>query len=29
LSQWWPDGPLLVEPTIAQRIMAGGVARKP
>jgi hypothetical protein len=29
VSQWWPDGPLLVEPTIAQRIIACGVARKP
>jgi len=29
ISDWWPDGPRLGEQTVAQRIMAGGVARKP
>ncbi|QRP44746.1 SAM-dependent methyltransferase [Amycolatopsis sp. FDAARGOS 1241] len=29
LIDWWPDGPLLRPPNIAQRIMVGGVARKP
>ncbi|WP_051791217.1 SAM-dependent methyltransferase [Amycolatopsis jejuensis] len=29
VAQWWPDGPLLGDPTIAQRILACGVARKP
>ncbi|WP_328612103.1 SAM-dependent methyltransferase [Amycolatopsis sp. NBC_00345] len=28
LTDWWPDGPLLQAPNIAQRIMAGGVGRK-
>ncbi|GAA1033947.1 MULTISPECIES: SAM-dependent methyltransferase [Amycolatopsis] len=27
--EWWPDGPLLGDPTVAQRIVAVGVARKP
>ncbi|ATY17039.1 hypothetical protein CU254_41380 (plasmid) [Amycolatopsis sp. AA4] len=26
--EWWPDGPLLGKPTVAQRIVAVGVARK-
>ncbi|MET9260485.1 SAM-dependent methyltransferase [Amycolatopsis sp. NPDC004079] len=26
---WWPDGPMLRERTIAQQIMVAGVARKP
>ncbi|MFI5615059.1 SAM-dependent methyltransferase [Amycolatopsis sp. NPDC051903] len=29
LIDWWPDGPLLNPPNVAQRIMVGGVARKP
>jgi SAM-dependent methyltransferase len=29
LTDWWPDGPLLQPANVAQRIMAGGVGRKP
>nr|WP_091618216.1 SAM-dependent methyltransferase [Amycolatopsis saalfeldensis] len=29
LMDWWPDGPLLHAPNVAQRIMVGGVGRKP
>ncbi|MDT8913071.1 SAM-dependent methyltransferase [Amycolatopsis sp. PS_44_ISF1] len=29
LTDWWPDGPLLKPANVAQRIMAGGVGRKP
>lgn len=29
LTDRWPDGPMLQPPNVAQRIMVGGVARKP
>ncbi|OZM71213.1 hypothetical protein CFN78_20630 [Amycolatopsis antarctica] len=29
LMHWWPDGPKLTPTTVAHRIIAGGVARKP
>ncbi|WP_406639203.1 SAM-dependent methyltransferase [Amycolatopsis sp. WGS_07] len=29
VAEWWPDGPLLGEPTVAQRIVAVGVGKKP
>uniref|UniRef100_UPI003F495A28 SAM-dependent methyltransferase n=1 Tax=Amycolatopsis sp. CA-096443 TaxID=3239919 RepID=UPI003F495A28 len=29
VGDWWPDGPLLGEPTVARRIVACGIARKP
>ena len=28
LVNWWPDGPRLKALNVAQRIMAGGIARK-
>nr|WP_255637699.1 SAM-dependent methyltransferase [Amycolatopsis sp. DSM 110486] len=28
VAEWWPDGPRYTKPTIAQQIIAGGVARK-
>ncbi len=28
INDWWPDGPGLSPPTVARRILAGGVARK-
>jgi hypothetical protein len=29
LVNWWPDGPRFKPLNVAQRIMAGGIARKP
>jgi SAM-dependent methyltransferase len=29
LKDWWPDGPQLKSVTVAQRLIAGGVGRKP
>jgi hypothetical protein len=29
VTEWWPDGPRLKPLTMAQQLIAGGVARKP
>jgi hypothetical protein len=29
LDQWWPEGPALTEPSLVERLILGGVGRKP